>query len=131
MGQPVILIHGWPLSSDSWDVQAMALAQVGYRAIAYVRSGFGCTKQPRVVVCACCYTAALNVRQRTQAYRHNAYTELMVHLVTFILKFCMCTVNSAIHLIFRFVQNGSVRTLPLSSSAKPRLSMMSQASRDV
>ena len=31
-GQPVILIHGWPLSSDSWDDQAMALALAGYRA---------------------------------------------------------------------------------------------------
>jgi non-heme chloroperoxidase len=29
-GQPVILIHGWPLSADSWDDQAMALAQAGY-----------------------------------------------------------------------------------------------------
>ena len=34
-GQPVILLHGWPLSSDSWDDQAMAIADAGYRAIAY------------------------------------------------------------------------------------------------
>ena len=40
-GQPVILIHGWPLSSDSWDDQAMAIADAGYRAIAYDRRGFG------------------------------------------------------------------------------------------
>jgi non-heme chloroperoxidase len=45
-GQPVILIHGWPLSSDSWDDQAMALAQAGYRAIAYDRRGFGRSTQP-------------------------------------------------------------------------------------
>ncbi len=45
-GQPVILIHGWPLSSDSWDDQAMALAQAGYRAIAYDRRGFGRSSQP-------------------------------------------------------------------------------------
>jgi len=44
-GQPVILIHGWPLSSDSWDDQAMALAQAGYRAIAYDRRGFGRSTQ--------------------------------------------------------------------------------------
>ncbi|MEO8013863.1 MAG: alpha/beta hydrolase, partial [Polaromonas sp.] len=25
-GQPVILLHGWPLSADSWDDHAMALA---------------------------------------------------------------------------------------------------------
>lgn len=45
-GQPVILIHGWPLSSDSWDDQTMALAQAGYRAIAYDRRGFGRSTQP-------------------------------------------------------------------------------------
>jgi pimeloyl-ACP methyl ester carboxylesterase len=44
-GQPVILIHGWPLSSDSWDDQAMALANAGYRAIAYDRRGFGRSSQ--------------------------------------------------------------------------------------
>jgi pimeloyl-ACP methyl ester carboxylesterase len=45
-GSPVILIHGWPLSSDSWDDQGMALASAGYRAIAYDRRGFGRSSQP-------------------------------------------------------------------------------------
>ena len=45
-GRPVILLHGWPLSSDSWDDQAMALAEAGYRAIAYDRRGFGRSSQP-------------------------------------------------------------------------------------
>ncbi len=45
-GQPVILIHGWPLSADSWDDQAMAIANAGYRAIAYDRRGFGRSSQP-------------------------------------------------------------------------------------
>ena len=45
-GRPVVLIHGWPLSSDSWDDQAMALADAGYRAIAYDRRGFGRSSQP-------------------------------------------------------------------------------------
>jgi non-heme chloroperoxidase len=45
-GQPVILIHGWPLSADSWDDQAIALADAGYRAIAYDRRGFGRSSQP-------------------------------------------------------------------------------------
>ena len=45
-GQPVILLHGWPLSSDSWDAQAMAIANAGYRAIAYDRRGFGRSSQP-------------------------------------------------------------------------------------
>ncbi|KLE35645.1 alpha/beta fold hydrolase [Aurantiacibacter luteus] len=40
-GRPVILIHGWPLSADSWDPVMMALADNGYRAIAYDRRGFG------------------------------------------------------------------------------------------
>lgn len=46
VGQPVILLHGWPLSSDSWDAQAMAIANAGYRAIAYDRRGFGRSSQP-------------------------------------------------------------------------------------
>ena len=45
-GRPVILTHGWPLSADSWDDQAMALADAGYRAIAYDRRGFGRSEQP-------------------------------------------------------------------------------------
>ena len=36
-GRPVILMHGWPLSADSWDDQAMAIADAGMRAIAYDR----------------------------------------------------------------------------------------------
>ena len=45
-GRPVLLAHGWPLSADSWDDQAMALADAGYRAIAYDRRGFGRSEQP-------------------------------------------------------------------------------------
>ena len=45
-GRPVILMHGWPLSSDSWDDQAMAIANAGYRTIAYDRRGFGRSSQP-------------------------------------------------------------------------------------
>jgi len=45
-GRPVILLHGWPLSSDSWDDHAMALAENGFRAIAYDRRGFGRSAQP-------------------------------------------------------------------------------------
>jgi non-heme chloroperoxidase len=45
-GRPVVLIHGWPLSADSWDAQAMALADAGLRAIAYDRRGFGRSDQP-------------------------------------------------------------------------------------
>jgi pimeloyl-ACP methyl ester carboxylesterase len=45
-GRPVILIHGWPLSADSWDDQAIAIADAGYRTIAYDRRGFGRSSQP-------------------------------------------------------------------------------------
>lgn len=45
-GPAVVLAHGWPLSADSWDVQAHAIAQHGYRVIAYDRRGFGRSDQP-------------------------------------------------------------------------------------
>lgn len=45
-GQPIIFLHGWPLSSDSWDDQAMAVADAGYRSISYDRRGFGRSTQP-------------------------------------------------------------------------------------
>ena len=45
-GRPVILIHGWPLNADSWEDQALALAQAGHRVIAYDRRGFGRSGQP-------------------------------------------------------------------------------------
>ena len=45
-GRPVVLMHGWPLSADSWDDQAMAIADAGFRAIAYDRRGFGRSEQP-------------------------------------------------------------------------------------
>ena len=45
-GDPVVLIHGWPLNADSWDDQALALADAGHRVIAYDRRGFGRSEQP-------------------------------------------------------------------------------------
>ncbi|HMR82408.1 MAG TPA: alpha/beta hydrolase [Niabella sp.] len=43
-GNPVILIHGWPLSHRSWDAQVTALVNAGYRVIAYDRRGFGASE---------------------------------------------------------------------------------------
>ena len=40
-GRPVILIHGWPLTADSFDDVSLALAENGFRAISYDRRGFG------------------------------------------------------------------------------------------
>lgn len=45
-GRPVILMHGWPLSSDSWDDVAIPLVNAGFRTIAYDRRGFGRSEQP-------------------------------------------------------------------------------------
>ena len=45
-GRPVVLIHGWPLNADSWEYQAVKLAEAGYRVIAYDRRGFGRSEQP-------------------------------------------------------------------------------------
>lgn len=45
-GRAVILLHGWPLTCDTWDEQAIALAQSGFRAISYDRRGFGRSSQP-------------------------------------------------------------------------------------
>ncbi len=45
-GRPVILIHGWPLNSDSWEYQSVVLAAAGFRVISYDRRGFGQSDQP-------------------------------------------------------------------------------------
>ena len=45
-GRPVIFTHAWPLSADSWENQALALVEAGYRVIAYDRRGFGRSSQP-------------------------------------------------------------------------------------
>jgi len=45
-GQPVVLIHGYPLSSSSWEKQIPVLLAAGHRVIAYDRRGFGKSSQP-------------------------------------------------------------------------------------
>lgn len=45
-GPAVILIHGWPLSSKSWEYQITHLVDNGYRVIAYDRKGFGQSATP-------------------------------------------------------------------------------------
>lgn len=45
-GQPVILIHGWPLSHEMWEYQVNALVDSGFRVIAYDRRGFGKSSKP-------------------------------------------------------------------------------------
>ncbi len=45
-GPAVVFSHGYPLSSDAWNYQMMALSQNGYRVIAHDRRGFGRSSQP-------------------------------------------------------------------------------------
>ena len=45
-GQPVVLIHGYPLSGRAWDKQVPALLDAGHRVITYDRRGFGQSSQP-------------------------------------------------------------------------------------
>ena len=45
-GQPIVLIHGYPLSGRAWDKQVPVLLDAGYRVITYDRRGFGKSSQP-------------------------------------------------------------------------------------
>ena len=47
-GQAVVLIHGFPLDSESWGKQQAALLDAGYRVIAYDRRGFGRSSKTRI-----------------------------------------------------------------------------------
>ena len=45
-GPAVVLLHGWPLSADSFDDHALALVEAGHRVVSYDRRGFGRSGQP-------------------------------------------------------------------------------------
>jgi non-heme chloroperoxidase len=45
-GRTVVLIHGWPLSAESWKAQVGPLRSAGYRVVAYDRRGFGRSAKP-------------------------------------------------------------------------------------
>lgn len=47
-GQPVVLIHGFPLSGAAWEKQLPPLLSAGYRTITYDRRGFGNSSQPAI-----------------------------------------------------------------------------------
>ena len=47
-GQPVVLIHGYPLDGSSFEKQTQALLGAGYRVITYDRRGSGKSSQPTV-----------------------------------------------------------------------------------
>ena len=47
-GDPIVLIHGYPLDGNSWERQERELLANGYRVITYNRRGFGRSSQPTV-----------------------------------------------------------------------------------
>ena len=63
-GQPVVLIHGYPLSGASWEKQVPALLNAGYRVITYDRRGFGKSSQP------------------TEGYNYDTFAEDLHKLIT-------------------------------------------------
>ena len=63
-GHPVILIHGYPISSASWEKQVPALLAAEYRVIAYDRRGFGKSSEP------------------TTGYNYDTFAEDLRKLVT-------------------------------------------------
>src|ERR1700704_1414584 len=63
-GEPIVLIHGYPLSGASWEKQVPALLDAGYRVITYDRRGFGKSSQP------------------TAGYNYDTFAEDLHKLVT-------------------------------------------------
>ena len=63
-GQPVVLIHGYPLSGASWEKQVPVLLNAGYRVITYDRRGFGRSSQP------------------TEGYKYDTFAEDLHKLIT-------------------------------------------------
>jgi non-heme chloroperoxidase len=47
-GDPIVLIHGYPLDGNSWERQERVLLASGYRCISYDRRGFGRSSQPTI-----------------------------------------------------------------------------------
>jgi non-heme chloroperoxidase len=63
-GDPVVLIHGYPLSGASWEKQVPVLLASGHRVITYDRRGFGKSSQP------------------TAGYNYDTFAEDLHNLVT-------------------------------------------------
>lgn len=48
-GDAVVFIHGFPELAHSWRYQVPALAEAGYRAIAYDQRGYGASSKPEAI----------------------------------------------------------------------------------
>ncbi|MHB9849144.1 alpha/beta fold hydrolase [Streptomyces krungchingensis] len=70
-GQPVVLIHGFPLSGASWEKQIPLLLQAGYRVITYDRRGFGKSSQPTTGYDYDTFAADLNILMETLDLRET------------------------------------------------------------
>jgi non-heme chloroperoxidase len=64
-GQPVVLIHGFPLNGHSWEKQTAALVDAGYRVVAYDRRGFGASSKPSIGYDYDTFAADLNALMTT------------------------------------------------------------------
>src|ERR1700740_3123311 len=73
-GDPIILIHGYPLSGASWEKQVPTLLSAGYRVITYDRRGFGKSSQP---------TTGYNYDTFAQDL-HNLIKHLKLHNITLV-----------------------------------------------
>jgi len=70
-GQPIVLIHGFPLNGHSWEKQVLVLLNAGYRVITYDRRGFGASSQPSLGYDYDTFAADLNTLM-TKLDLHNA-----------------------------------------------------------
>jgi non-heme chloroperoxidase len=70
-GTPVVLIHGYPLSSSSWEKQVLVLLNAGFRVITYDRRGFGASSRPSVGYDSDTLTRDLHILLRTLDLRET------------------------------------------------------------
>jgi non-heme chloroperoxidase len=73
-GQPVVLIHGYPLDGHSWEKQVVALLDAGFRVITYDRRGFGQSSQPATGYDYDTFAADLNTLMETLDLRDAVLT---------------------------------------------------------
>ena len=71
-GQPVVLVHGFPLSGRSWERQIPSLLHVGFRVITYDRRGFVVQLDPQHLARAGLAGVAGNVEVAVPADREPA-----------------------------------------------------------